>query len=144
MQTGQQPPLTGSQFSLVILAVRDVPRSAAFYDAAFSWPKSVSVPVYVEYRITATFGVGLYQREGFSINTGGAQTVEAAAPNVTPCELYLRCLDLSDIHNRVLEAGARLLSPPSARSWGEEAAYYADPDGHVIALARPITPKPEK
>ena len=30
------------------------------------------------------------------------------------------------------------LSRVRERDWGEEVAYFADPDGHVIAVARPL------
>jgi len=32
----------------------------------------------------------------------------------------------------------RLLSPLAARPWGHEAAYFADPDGNVVVVARPL------
>ena len=55
---------------LTILAVSDLARSRAFYDAAFAWTIQVEVPVYVEYRLREGVGVGLYAREGFARNTG--------------------------------------------------------------------------
>jgi len=40
---------------------------------------------------------------------------------------------------RFLEAaGARLLSAAAPRDWGDEAAYFADPDGNVLVVARPV------
>ncbi len=70
--------------AIVIFAVEDVERSAAFYRQAFAWTARVSTPVYVELET----------------------------------------------------AGARCLSPRAVRPWGDEAAYYADPDGNVIAVAK--------
>ncbi len=37
---------------------------------------------------------------------------------------------------RAIAAGARELSPLAPRDWGDEAAYFADPDGNVLAVAR--------
>ncbi|MBI2932661.1 MAG: VOC family protein, partial [Planctomycetes bacterium] len=37
---------------------------------------------------------------------------------------------------RIEATGARLLSARAPRPWGDEAAYYADPDGNVVVLAR--------
>ncbi len=34
-------------------------------------------------------------------------------------------------------AGGRLLSARAARAWGDEAAYFADPEGNVLVVARP-------
>jgi predicted enzyme related to lactoylglutathione lyase len=45
--------------------------------------------------------------------------------------------DLAAAVERVRRAGGRALSPASARPWGEDVAYFADPDGNVIALAAP-------
>jgi hypothetical protein len=37
---------------------------------------------------------------------------------------------------RVEEAGAQRLSPPADRSWGERAAWFADSDRNLIAVAQ--------
>jgi len=37
---------------------------------------------------------------------------------------------------RAEAAGARLVSGPAPRTWGEEVTYLTDPDGHVLAVAR--------
>jgi predicted enzyme related to lactoylglutathione lyase len=36
----------------------------------------------------------------------------------------------------VEKGGGRQLNPLSPRAWGEEAAWFADPDGNVIAVAQ--------
>ena len=33
------------------------------------------------------------------------------------------------------EVGARPLAPLASHSWGEQAAWFADPDGNVVAVA---------
>ncbi len=42
----------------------------------------------------------------------------------------------SRIGRSLLAAGGRLLSALAPRPWGETVAYYADPDGNVIAVAQ--------
>jgi hypothetical protein len=37
------------------------------------------------------------------------------------------------------QAGARELSPLRRRDWSDEAAYFADPSGNVLVVARPLT-----
>ena len=32
----------------------------------------------------------------------------------------------------------RLLDPRPAKPWGDEAAYFADPDGNVLVVAVPV------
>jgi len=34
--------------------------------------------------------------------------------------------------------GARVLSELEPRDWGDKVAYYADPEGNVLAVACPI------
>lgn len=121
---------------LVILAVADLPRSAAFYDAAFRWEVAVDVPVYREYRLPGGTGVALYARGGFEANTG--LPAPGAPEGATGgAELYLGVEDLGAACARLRAAGARELSPAADRGWGDRAAYFADPDGHVLAVAVP-------
>src|SRR5207244_3574714 len=42
----------------------------------------------------------------------------------------------------LVAAGARPLSPRAPRVWGDEAAYFADPDGHVVAVSRHLGVSP--
>jgi predicted ester cyclase/predicted enzyme related to lactoylglutathione lyase len=122
---------------LTILAVADVERSARFYRGAFGWPTRVEVPAYVELEQGKGRALGLYLREGFARNTGLApRAVPSGA--ISGTEIYLRCPDLDTAIARIEEAGARRLSPRAAKDWGDEAAYYADPDGNVVVVARPL------
>jgi predicted enzyme related to lactoylglutathione lyase len=121
---------------LVVLAVDDVPRAAAFYREAFGWTATVSLPHYVELALPAGMRLGLYRRDGFARNTGVAPAPVAAGA-VGPAELYLHADDLSAALDRVTRAGGRLLAPLAPRDWGDDAAYFADPDGHVVVVARP-------
>jgi len=120
--------------ALTILAVEDLPRAREFYRAALGVEPAVSTPVYAELAL-GTQRIGVYQREGFGRNTGRAP-MEIPAGEFSPCELYLYADDLEAAMARVEAAGARALDPRRARPWGDEVAYYADPDGHVLALAR--------
>jgi predicted enzyme related to lactoylglutathione lyase len=124
---------------LIILAVRDLPRAVAFYRQVFAWPVRVEVPVYVEMEMPGGQRVGLYHHEGFARNTGlpaaGTPPAHTAAT-----ELYFHTEELTATLARLEQAGARLLSPLSLRPWGDEAAYFADPEGNVIVVARPHAP----
>ncbi len=122
---------------LLVLAVADLPRSRTFYLQAFDWELAVDLPVYVQFRVPGGVGVSLYQREAFSAQVG---TTPALCPTgaCTSAELYLEVENLSAATDAILAAGARALSPAAARDWGDEAAYFADPDGHVIALFRAL------
>jgi predicted enzyme related to lactoylglutathione lyase len=54
---------------------------------------------------------------------------------VAPGYLYLRVDDAGEAARRLEAAGGRPLSPLAQRSWGDDAAWFADPDGNVVAVA---------
>jgi len=123
---------------LTILAVRDLARSTAFYRAAFGWPARVETPVYVELELPDGRGLGLYQREGFAKNTG-QMPVAVPAGAITGTELYFHVEDVDDAVKRLTALGAKCLSPVMLRDWGDEAAYFSDPDGNVLVVAKAAT-----
>ena len=128
--------MSGARHVLTILAVEDLARSVAFYREAFGWPARVEVPVYVELALPDGNGLGLYAQAGFASNVGQVPTL-ATPERIGGTELYLRVDDLDEAIRRLAAAGARLLSARAPRDWGDEAAYYADPDGNVLVVARP-------
>jgi predicted enzyme related to lactoylglutathione lyase len=56
---------------------------------------------------------------------------------LAPIELYFHSGDLDAAIARLASAGARPLSPRAPRDWGDEAAYFADPDGNVLVAFAP-------
>jgi catechol 2,3-dioxygenase-like lactoylglutathione lyase family enzyme len=121
---------------LTVLAFDDLPRAAAFYRAAFGWEVAVEAPGYVEFSMPDGMRLGLYQREAFGRNTG--QVPVAVPPGaLSTAELYLQADDLVAAVAALEGAGARCLSPAVLRDWGDQVAYFADPEGHVLALAGP-------
>ena len=127
----------GPSHILTILAVGDREVSLAFYRDAFGWPLRAEVPVYAEFELPDGRGLGVYQREGFGKNTNQAPEVVPEG-GISGTEIYLRCDDLPAAIERIRAAGGRELSPLAPRDWGDEAAYFADPDGNVLVLARPL------
>lgn len=81
--------------------------------------------------------LGLYERESYGANTGQVP-FEVPAGALTGCELYFYSDDLDQDLERIVKVGARQLSELKVRDWGDEAAYFADPDGNVVVLARTI------
>jgi catechol 2,3-dioxygenase-like lactoylglutathione lyase family enzyme len=119
----------------LVLAVADVDRAYEFYREVFGWESHLEWPgEYTELVVTEGDRLGLYRRDGFSV-TAGAEPADLNG-RVSPAYLYVRVDDLDETIERLRRAGARALSPRSERSWGEEAAYFADPDGNVVAVAR--------
>ena len=122
----------------VILGVADAQRSAAFYESVFGWTRNPAVAHYsnyVELRQGDDGWLGLYERDGFA-RSAGADVVATANGHQTATEIYVRVDDVQPLIERLGAAGARPLSPLAPRDWGDEAAYFADPDGNVVAVAQ--------
>lgn len=120
---------------LTIFAVEALARSARFYEQGFGWTRTVDDPVYVELALPRGMSLGLYERAAFARNTGSSPL---AAPDTTTTasELYLLVDDVDTALRRVIASGGRLLSGAAERSWGDIAAYVADPDGNVVVVAQ--------
>ncbi len=125
----------GAQHSLTILAVHDLNRAVRFYKDAFGWPVRTEEDGFVEFELPDGCGFGLHDRPTFA--EGAKQMPERAlSGRLTGTELYFYCEDLEDAVARLEAIGARSLSPLQKRRWGDHAAYFADPAGNVIVLAK--------
>jgi len=132
---------TNSRIALVLFAVDDVARAARFYAAAFAGRRPsmyrVSSPS-SRRRATATgeaTGLGLYVRGGFARSAGAPPIPAPQAGHVAASELYVVVHDLDAAIASLLAAGATPLSPRALRDWGDDVAYFRDPDGNVVAVA---------
>lgn len=123
-----------SRHLLTILAATDLGALATFYTRVFSWVPTVDTETYYEFELPGGQRIGLYEREGFGRNFG--ETPADLPPGaIRPFELYLQVTDLAIAQERILEADGRLLSAAAKREWGDDVAYFADPEGNVLALA---------
>ena len=119
-----------------ILYVEDQERSAAFYRAALGIAPRLHVPGMTEFEVAGAI-VGLMPEKGIERLLGDALPAPSRARGTPRSELYLVVTDPREAHARALAAGAKELSPVQPRDWGDEAGYVLDPDGHVLAFARP-------
>jgi predicted enzyme related to lactoylglutathione lyase len=124
------------RLALVILAARDLAAMKAFYLAVLGWQQVVDVPVYAELQADDGMRLGLYADDHFALNVG---VFPPRSGGLTRTEIYLHCDELDAAIERAAAAGARPLSPRGPRSWGDEAAYFSDPEGNVLVLARPLS-----
>jgi uncharacterized protein len=122
----------------VIFAVADLARSLDFYERAFGWPRNERIDYdnYVELLPPAGGALGLYERDGYA-ELVGAEPAEIPEDRVSPAYLYVRVENVEEAVRRLEAAGGRPLGDLAPRSWGETAAWFADPDGNAIAVAQP-------
>jgi lactoylglutathione lyase len=121
----------------VILYVKDVAASLAFYEAAFGLAR----------RFFADDNGKAYGE----LETGAARlafaSVELARAHLNQ-ELHLAALerpplafevalvtaDVPALYQRAIQAGATGMSEPKVQPWGQTVAYVRDRDGHLVEL----------
>lgn len=130
-------PAGGESTVNLILYVRDQAAATTFYRRVLGEP-SLDVPGMTEFPLGPGTVLGLMPEAGIRQLLGDAIPDPAGGGGIPRAELYLRVDDPGTHHARALQAGARELSPLTARDWGDEAAYSQDPDGHVLAFARKL------
>ena len=119
-----------------ILYVSDQHASTEFYATVLDRPPRLDVPGMTEFELAPGSVLGLMPEAGIRALLGDTIADPAAARGIPRAEIYLRVDDdPAGWHARALAAGARELSPPAMRDWGDVAAYSLDPDGHVLAFA---------
>lgn len=120
-----------------ILYVRDQERSRAFYEGLLLQAPRLHVPGMTEFALSETGILGLMPERGIKKLLGDRLPDPALAAGAPRAELYLRVEDVEAFYARALALGSRDLSAPSPRDWGDVVGYVLDPDGHVLAFAKP-------
>ena len=125
----------------VILYVKDVAASLAFYEAAFGLTRRFfhddNGKAYGELETGAT-------RLAFAslelATEHLQQEVEAASPSKPPLgvEIALVTPDVPTLFARAVKAGATALSEPATKPWGQTVAYLRDNAGHLVELCTPL------
>ncbi len=121
-----------------ILYVNDQLRSTSFYSTLLGLEPTLNVPGMTEFELPGGSVLGLMPENGIAKIISGRLPHPSTANGTPRCELYLVVTDLTAAYERAILAGARLIDGTKDRDWGHRAAYFADPDGHIIALAYQI------
>jgi catechol 2,3-dioxygenase-like lactoylglutathione lyase family enzyme len=119
----------------LILYVRDQAAARTFWEGVLGEPPALDVPGMTEFALGTQAVLGLMPEAGIRSLLGPSLPDPAAARGIPRAELYLVVADPAAYHARAQAAGAAELSPLTRRSWGDDAAYCLDPDGHVVAFA---------
>lgn len=118
-----------------ILFVQDQQRSRDFYAAILDQNPSLDVPGMTEFDLGPGCKLGLMPANGI------AKIITPATPHpfdgqgIPRCELYLLVENASTYCQRATESGAVVVSELAPRNWGHSVAYFADWDGHILAIA---------
>lgn len=121
---------------MIILYVSDQQRSRDFYSEILQCKPVLDVNGMTEFLLSENFKLGLMPEKGIAKILGNRTRHPQEGSGIPRCELYLFVDDPSEALQRAVRAGALEISPAEQRSWGDTAAYCADPDGHIIAFAK--------
>jgi predicted lactoylglutathione lyase len=121
------------RLTLLTLGVKDIAKSAAFYEALGFRRKA-----------RGSDGVAFFEAGGLILSLWSAEQLADDA-KVTPegsgfrsVSLAWNCACSEDVDvalERAVTLGAKLLRPPQQVFWGGYTGYFADPDGHIWEVA---------
>ncbi len=120
----------------IILYVADQERSKLFYEKIFQHPATLHVPGMTQFQLDGGLKLGLMPENGIAKIIHPATPHPSTGNGIPRCELYLVVLSVEEWLLRAVTAGAKLISPPADRDWGDRVAYTMDPDGHILAFAQ--------
>lgn len=123
-----------ARISIVTLGVTDLGRSTAFYEA-LGWRRSAaSSPEIVWFR-TADSVLGLFPADELAADAGVPAAGEPSFRGVTLAVNLESTAKVDAALATAVAAGATVVKPPTATSWGGYSGYFEDPDGHLWELA---------
>ncbi len=121
-----------------ILYVADQDASKHFYAEILGVSPVLDVPGMTEFLLAEGCKLGLMPNRGIARIIGGALPDPAQGTGIPRAELYLHVANAEARYERAMQAGAKVISPVSARDWGDRVGYVSDADGHVIAFAEAV------
>ena len=127
------------RFGYVILYVRSVPDTVAFYESAFGLERGLVLESgeYGELRTGATKLA--FANQAFAAGLSGL-AFEAAAPAnpAPPFEVGLVADDVEAAFERAVAAGAQAVKAPARKPWGQMVGYVRDRNGFLVEICSPM------
>lgn len=120
-----------------ILYVEDVPKSLAFYEAAFGMKtKFLHESADFGELDTGPTSLAFSSRRLMATLNKNPKPADAGSPCF---EIAFTTEDVPIALNRALQAGAVLVQKPEQMPWGQTVAYVADIDGFLVEICTPVT-----
>jgi len=121
-----------------ILYVSDQGKSKEFYQKILQLDPVLDVPGMTEFELNISTKLGLMPETSIAKIIESNTTHPESGNGIPRCEIYLLVDRVQAYMNRSIEHGAKLVSPLKNRDWSHKVAYFADPDGHIVAFAEKI------
>ncbi|MBI5218930.1 MAG: VOC family protein [Bacteroidia bacterium] len=119
-----------------ILYVADQQKSRNFYKQALQSDPVLDVPGMTEFQLSGDCKLGLMPEKSIAKILQDKTPHPSAGNGIPRCELYLYVDAVESCFTRAIDAGAKAVSEPLPRDWGDCVAYVSDPDGHIVAFAK--------
>ena len=121
-------------FDYTVLVVADLDRALAFYVDLLGLELNHRSGPYAQLR-TGTTRLALYTRAAMADTLG----MDLALPpeNAPAFELGFFVANVDNAYAELVVSGAKAVTPPADRGWGQRTAYVRDPDGNLIELVQP-------
>jgi len=127
------------RISLITLGVRDIIRSAGFYES-LGWCRVDSPDGVVVFDLLGQT-LGLYPRENLANDLGLDPAQIGGFLGITLGYNVREKPEVAAILAKVEPAGGRVLKPASDVFWGGHHGFFTDPDAHVWEVAfNPFSP----
>lgn len=126
----------GNSKAIFILYVENQDKSTEFYRQVLGKEPVLNVPGMTEFELTSDTLLGLMPVEGIARILGDTVPHPGQGRGIPRCELYLHVENPQEVYEKCLAMGATGIAAVALRNWGDYAGYLADPNGHILALAR--------
>ena len=128
------------QFGYTILYVEDIPRTIAFYEAAFGLTRRF-VHEAGDFGELDT-GATALAFSSLRLMTELGKNPQRASARAPSFEIAFTTPDVAAAVQRAVAAGARLVQAPEQMPWGQTVAYVADINDVLVELCTPVGPPP--
>lgn len=122
-----------------IVYVPDVAASLTFFEQAFGLKRKFlhESGTYGELE-TGETTLSFAAHELGDLNFAGGHVHADRSPQPLGFELALVTADVANAHARAVQAGAKEMSPPQNKPWGQRVSYVRCPDGILVELCSPV------
>lgn len=127
------------QLGYTIVYVPDVEASLSFFERAFGLRRRFlhESGTYGELETGATALAFAAHAIG-EANLPGGYVAASASDRPLGMEIALVTDDVAAAHARALACGAREMSAPASKPWGQVVSYVRAPDGTLVELCTPV------
>ncbi len=124
----------------VVLYVKDVAATLAFYEEAFGLSRRFFNDDHGKAYGELETGAARLAFYNFALAKTQVKDFAAASPDQAPLgfEIALVTPEVPALYARALKAGATAVTAPETKPWGQTVACLRDKDGHLVELCTPL------